>query len=160
MPYLCRTYGQSGGHGDPWTDEMDACTIAVSPELIELCRQREKLILALHADDDQLWELLFWHPDGDVCFYEFDACCYCTDSGEWPGRDDICEDLIAFVGPLEHEPLRIECLQMRVLVEGFKDGQRKPYCTFGFGAYRKNCDVFVTTPTWTLEYLESLLTSK
>jgi hypothetical protein len=45
---------------------------------------------------------------------------------------------------------------MRVLVER-DPGSDSRHCEFGWGAYRKHCDVWVTTPTFTVEQLARLL---
>jgi hypothetical protein len=50
MPtYFMRTYGQTAGFGDPWTNDMDTAMLDLTPELIDLCRQRSVRVLALAA---------------------------------------------------------------------------------------------------------------
>ena len=40
MPkFFMRTYGQSAGFGDPWTNDMDTAILDVNPELLDLCRR-------------------------------------------------------------------------------------------------------------------------
>ena len=45
---------------------------------------------------------------------------------------------------------------MRVLVERQASGPS--VCEFGWGAYRKHSDVWVTTPTFTIAHFEQALT--
>ncbi len=158
MPtFFMRTYGQSAGFGDPWTSEMDTATLDVTPELIRLCRRRSKQVLELAAKDQSLWELHFWDPER-VAWWEF-----------YPGEliesigligAEEAADEGELVELTDASPLKldkacaVECAQMRVLVYR---RARQRYCEFGWGAYRKHTDIWVTTPSFTIANFEEAL---
>jgi len=156
--YFMRTYGQSAGFGDPFTNDMDTAVLDVTPELIDLCRQRGKRVLRLAAQDASLGELLFW-DEGRLSWWEF----YPSELIErigLIGADDAADngELVELTDAsvLKRDlACAVECAQMRVLV--YRQTQAHPVCEFGWGAYRKHCDIWVTTPTFTLDCLEELL---
>jgi hypothetical protein len=152
-----RTYGQSAGFGDPFTNDMDTAMLELTPELIAVCRQRASLVLELAAKDETLWELLFWDA-GRVTWWEFYPEQLIEQIGLIGAEDDADNGrLVELTHPDVLEKDRccsVECDQMRVLVERHGGAA---YCTFGWGAYRKHSDVWVTTPTFDLAYLEELL---
>lgn len=161
MPkYFMRTYGQSGGFGEAYSADLDTAVLDVTPELLALCRQRERLVLELAAHDENLWELLFWDPGG-VTYFAFSPQHLVEQLGLTASEDAADEgQLVELTDPAwlekekESEAGSVECIQMRVLVE--RSNGSLPHCTFGWGAYPKHQDVWVTTPTFTLEYLEKL----
>jgi len=160
MPkFLCRTYGQSAGFGDPFTSDVDAATVELTVGLIDLCRKREQQALALYAQDDTLWELYFWHSWPD--WYEF----YPSEAEEnslIPAGSDYSVDEGELIPVNEAEwnyedkAVRVECVQMVVSVERGGNG-RPNHCEFGWVCYRKHCDVLIRTPRWTIEDLEAFL---
>lgn len=159
MPrFFMRTYGQSGGFGDPFTSDMDMATLDITPELIRLCRRRSKQILKLAAQDELLWELHFW-DGGRVSWWE----CYPSELIEslgLIGADDAADDG-ELVELTDTSALRldkacaVECAQMRVLVD--RQARRRRVCEFGWGAYRKHTDIWVTTPNFTIADFEEAL---
>ena len=159
MPkYFMRTYGQSAGFGDPFTSDMDTAILDVTPELIKLCRQRFKQIQRLAAKDESLWELHFWDA-GRISWWEF----YPEELIESIGLIGAEEaaDNGELVELTDNTALKldkacaVECDQMRVLV--YRQARRRIVCEFGWGAYRKHCEVWVTTPNFTIADFEEAL---
>jgi hypothetical protein len=156
--YFMRTYGQSAGFGDPFTNDMDTAMLDVTHELIDVCRQRAKRVLKLASQETLLWELLFW-DEWRLSWWDF----YPSDLIESMGLIGAEEaaDNGELVEPTDPGELKrdqacaVECAQMRVLV--YRQNRRSPVCEFGWGAYRKHSDVWVTTPTFSLACLEELL---
>ena len=159
MPmHFMRTYGQSAGFGDPFTSDMDTAILDVTPELIDLCYQRSKQVLKLTAKDEWLWELLFW-DEGRVSWWEFYPDELIESIG-LIGAEDAADhgELVELTdaSALQHDKAcAVECAQMRVLV--YRHTKPPPVCEFGWGAYRKHSDVWVTTPTFTHDCFQKLL---
>jgi len=161
MPtFFMRTYGQSAGFGDPFTHDMDTAMLELTPELVDMCRQRAKDVLRLAAKDKSLWELHFW-DEGRISWWEF----YPEELIErlgLIGAEDAADNgelvLLSDTSALKlDQRCAAECAQMQVLV--YRHANSAPVCEFGWGAYRKHCDVWVTTPTFTLDCFERLLAS-
>ena len=156
--YFMRTYGQSTGFGDPFTGDMDTAMLHVTSELIDVCRQRAKRVLKLAAQDDLLWELLYW-DEGRLSWWEFYPSELIESMGligaeEAADNGELVELTDASVLKRD-QACAVECAQMRILV--YRQLRGAPVCEFGWGAYRKHSDVWVTTPTFTLPCLEELL---
>lgn len=161
MPkFLCRTFGQSAGFGGPDTTDMDSAIVELTTALIHLLRKCEQLIRDLQSKLDITHEIYVWHSPVEwlECFP-----CDAEDCGVIPiGSSEAVDDREELV-PLADESAitdevrcRSECGQMIVGISP-NYGGNPPEVEFGWCAYRKNCDVLVTTPRFTLSYLESLL---
>ncbi len=156
--YFMRTYGQSAGFGDPFTSDMDTAMLDVTPELIDVCRQRAKRVTKLAAQEKSLWELLFW-DEGRLSWWEFYPSEMIESMGligaEEAADNGELVELTDSSALKRDQACAVECAQMRVLV--YRLHHDAPVCEFGWGAYRKHSDVWVTTPTFTLVCLEELL---
>jgi hypothetical protein len=156
--YFMRTYGQSAGLGDPWTNDMDLATLDITDELVALCRRRARDVLKLAAEDARLCELSFW-DEGRIAWWN----CYPDELIEGIGligAEDAADNgelvkLIDADALKLDEACAVECAQMRVLID--RSNQAKPTCEFGWGAYPKHSDVWVTTPTFSLAQFQQLL---
>jgi hypothetical protein len=159
MPqFFMRTFGQSNACGDPWTSYMDTAMLELTPALIDVCRRRSDSVLKLVVQDESLCELLFL-DEGRVSWWEFYPSKLIERLGQ-TSTDTAADsgELVELTDPETidlDQPCDVECGQMRVLV--YRQDGAVPACEFGWGAYRKHCDVWVTTPTFTLAYLEELL---
>jgi hypothetical protein len=158
MPtFFMRTYGQAAGFNDPWTSEMDTATLDVTPALIRLCRRRSRQALDLAAKDNSLWELHFWDP-GRVAWWDFYPEELIESIGligaEVAADDGELVELADATALKLDKSCAVEGAQMRVLVYR---RARLRYCEFGWGAYRKHTDIWVTTPSFTIADFEEAL---
>ena len=162
MPkFLCRTLGQSDGHGFADTSAMDSAVLEIDEDLLDLCREREKLVIAMHAQDTALFQCLFLGRFVD--WYEF----YPDEAEENclipVGGDEAADD--GELLPFNSENLfsadkkcSTEFERMQVAFISAMTGRH--YCEFSFTAYRKQCGVLVSTPPFNIEQMEEAMRSK
>ena len=162
MPkFLCRTHSHLEGHGDADTSEMDSAVLEIDDDFLELCRRREQLVIAMHAQDTALFKCLFrgrfvdwyeFYPDEaeENCLIPVGGC-EAADDGE----------LLPFNSAnlfSADKKCSTEFERMQVVFISAMTGRH--YCEFSFTAYRKHCGVLVSTPPFDIEQMEVALRSK